>query len=79
MFNPIFKYVISAAVLAVGSVNAVRFFEAEHWIYFGLFGVIVPIVAIVEFWRAHRRGPESVLTANRLMPYVFLALASAVI
>ena len=79
MSNQLFKYIISAAILAAGSVNAVQLFEAERWIYFVLFGILVPIAAIVELWGAHRRGPESAHTANRLIAYVFLALGGAVI
>jgi hypothetical protein len=32
-----------------------------------------------EFWSAHRRGPESARTTDRLIAYVFLALAAAAI
>ena len=75
----VYKYMMAAAVLTVGGVNANRLFEAESWIYFALFGLAVPITATVEFLLAHRRGEEAAATANRLIAYVFLGLSSAVI
>jgi hypothetical protein len=75
----VFTYLIAAAVLTVGGVNAARLFVAESWIYFALLGVAVPITATVEFLLAQRRGPEAADTANRLIAYVLLGLLSAVV
>jgi hypothetical protein len=70
------KYLLVAVVLIFGGATAVRFFTAESWVYFALYGVGVPIAVTVEFLLAHRRGPESARTADRLIMYVVLGMAA---
>jgi hypothetical protein len=70
------KYFLAALLFVAGGANAVRFYEDGRWTYFVLIGIAVPLVAVVEFLRAHRRGPEAASTADRLIPYIFLGLMS---
>jgi len=72
----ILKYMLAAVVLVFGGATAFRFFMAESWVYFALYGVGVPIAVTAEFLLAHRRGPESARTADRLIMYVVLGMAA---